>query len=229
MEAPLARSRSYRRHAGRRRNPSAGGKGHVSPLVWGLGGLALAAAGYGIYRLTKKPSPVTDGTNNLPNTGGTNSPAPGSIDDVAGRLGTGFENARNSPPSSGGSTPSTLVSRLQNSADARKAFALQAGAYSWYLTDAPPDGLVGPATRSVIAQIDHASNTSGSSVDKALALLAGSIILLKGNGQMDLQKIPHRLIPMSLPQSLLDLINHEQAVATQSLGGRPPAIQARAS
>lgn len=232
----MARSGSHRRYARRalrHHNPS-GGKRHVSPIVWGLGGVAALAVGYGIYKLVKKPAP-NFGYSPYPGLGNTTS-SPYSGGANAGSLVGGGANSAgfNPPPPSGlgsnaGANNSTLAGRLSSDANARLAFALQAGAYSWYLTEVPPDGIVGTDTRNVIAQIDRASGTSNSTVTRALALLPGAIVVMKGNGERDLQQIPHRLIPLTLPAAIRDQINRDQAAATSSLGGSPPVLQVQAT
>jgi hypothetical protein len=102
----------------------------------------------------------------------------------------------------GPQAPATLISRLRTSDSARQIFALQSLFYSYGFTNASPDGLEGPVTDGLIAQI----NSLGSFTNEPARFTARSI----GNAAAVLSQrygAPRRVIPFTLPNDVINLVN----------------------
>lgn len=103
-----------------------------------------------------------------------------------------------------------LVSLLSQNQTARKAYLFQAGMYSFYQTDAPPDGKNGPVTRSLMnaeAQALGTTNSFNTVNDTVLLNLGNALRTLTGVD--DLSQAHVRVVPGALPQGLINQINAE--------------------
>lgn len=119
-------------------------------------------------------------------------------------------------PGTGGNRSSTpghappVVSLLRSDPSARKVFLFQAGMFSFFQTDALPDGKVGPVTHAMIARVNRALNSMNSSTfnDGVLQGLGSALRALTGTWQ-DLAQARVRPLPGTLPQDLINQINAE--------------------
>lgn len=121
--------------------------------------------------------------------------------------GPGTEGNRFSTP---GHAP-PVVSLLRSDPSARKVFLFQAGMFSFFQTDALPDGKVGPMTHAMIARINRALNPMDSSAtfnDGILQRLGSALRTLTDTWQ-DLAQARVRPLPGTLPQDLINQINAE--------------------
>lgn len=112
-------------------------------------------------------------------------------------------------PGSAPTPPPALVALLRSNPTARKVFLFQASMYSYYQTDALPDGQIGPVTRAMVAKVNRALNPMDSSTvldDGVLQRLGSSLRTLTGTWQ-DLSQARVRLLPGTLPQDLINQIN----------------------
>jgi hypothetical protein len=105
-----------------------------------------------------------------------------------------------------------LVARLRASATVRKIYLFQAGLYSWYQTDAVPDGVDGMALGVLVSRVNTALGAPPASVfgDDSLRRLAGA--LRQMIPAADLAQARVRLVPSSLPADLLSRINSEGVI-----------------
>jgi hypothetical protein len=103
-----------------------------------------------------------------------------------------------------------LVSLLSQSPAARKAYLFQAGMYSFYQTDALPDGKNGPVTRSLMDKEARAlgiTNEWNTVNDTVLLNLGNALRTLAGVD--DLSQAHVRVVPGALPQGLINQVNSE--------------------
>lgn len=109
--------------------------------------------------------------------------------------------------------PSSLVTFLTGNSAARKVFLFQAGMFSFYQSDALPDGKVGPVTHDMIVSINRRIDpmNSGRDFNDDVLRKLGTIL-----SSLPLDREP-RLLPFVLPGELIVQINNEGRVIASNI------------
>jgi hypothetical protein len=113
-------------------------------------------------------------------------------------------------PGSAPTPPPALVALLRSNPTARKVFLFQASMYSYFQTDALPDGQIGPVTRAMVAKVNRALNPMDSSTvldDGVLQRLGSALRTLTNTHQGDASQARVRILPGTLPQDVIDQVN----------------------
>lgn len=102
--------------------------------------------------------------------------------------------------------PQSLASLLCSSASARATFNFQALLYSFGYTDQVPDGLNGPITQGLMAQVNTDTGGAIASQGQLQAAHVAALAYAGANAQP-------RLLPMALPDDIIILLNQDARAA----------------
>ena len=180
-----------------------GGSASSAVLWLMLGGGALVFLYYGSKSLQRLQSGLLPGLSGFPMFPGSSTAAITNPNQIS--------TSQTAPPIN------TLIQRLTSNQMSRYIFLFQAGMYSYYQTEALPDGMNGPVTQSLVDKVNLAANPTGPSVAfSALTLRSLYAALQSLTGETNLTQADVRVLPdsISLPASLVNRINADgRAVA----------------
>ena len=106
--------------------------------------------------------------------------------------------------------PQSLASLLCTSAQARAIFNFQALLYEFGYTSAIPDGIMGPITQGLIAQVNNDTGNGSSTSWNSGLLQEAHLAVLAANGA---NAQPTQALPMSLPVDVIHLLNQDALAA----------------
>lgn len=178
----------------------------VGPLLVGLGVFGLAY--WWMNRGTASASELNPGGPRIPvpretgpetGTGGTSGGTGGTGGTSTGGL-SRLPNAQNQAAPS----PAT-VSRLTSDQQFRLIYAFQSLGYSTGLTEAAPDGIMGPKTQQLIAAVNREAGTNIQNIDQAAVQAVSRLAYFRANEAGT--RFPLRPQPTWLPEATVLAVN----------------------
>ena len=110
----------------------------------------------------------------------------------------------------GTATPEDLPTLLATSSTARAIYNFQALLYSFGYTSAAPDGVMGPVTQGLIAQVNQITGNGSSSAWTSDILQRAHLAMLVTYGA---NAQPLRNVPTTLPASVIAQLNADALAA----------------